>query len=72
MTLTKFVVKVNRTNSRPPAYVLRMNSDPIQMTSNRKQALIMGKFAAEDAVRSLTRRGSEPVMMTVAVAALRR
>jgi hypothetical protein len=47
MTTIKFVVKVNRTGTRIPAYVHSMTGNSIQMTSNRKLALVMGKFAAE-------------------------
>ena len=42
----KFVVKVNREGARPPAYVQRVNPIPIQMTTNRKLALTMGKLTA--------------------------
>jgi hypothetical protein len=48
----KFLVKVNR-GTRAPAYIQRVDSTPIQMTTNRKLALLMGKFTAEDAVKSL-------------------
>ena len=51
MKNTKFVVKVNRGGSRAPAYVLRIDKAPIQMTSNRKLALLMGRLTAEDALR---------------------
>ena len=46
-------MKVGRGGSRAPEYVERMDRAPIQMTTNRKLALVMGKFAAEDAVKSL-------------------
>jgi hypothetical protein len=49
---TKFVVKVNR-GTRATEYVLRVDLAPIQMTRNRKLALLMGRFTAEDAVKSL-------------------
>jgi hypothetical protein len=69
MTIIKFVVKVNRAGARVPAYVLSMDRGPIQMTSNRKLALVMGKFAAEDAIKSLTNSGSSPEMMMVKITA---
>ena len=47
----KFVVKVSR-GSLAPAFVQRIDP-PIQMTPNRKLALIMGKFTAEDAIKSI-------------------
>ena len=50
---TKFVVKVNRRGTRATEYVQRVDLTPIQMTPNRKLALVMGRFTAEDAVKSL-------------------
>jgi hypothetical protein len=69
VTVTKFVVKVNRATTRVPAYVLKMGDGPIQTTSSRKLALLMGKFAAEDAIESLRKSGSAPEMMAVRVPA---
>jgi hypothetical protein len=69
MTTIKFVVKVNRTGMRVPAYVLSMTPGPIQMTSNRKQALVMGKFAAEDAMKSIQNSRSTPELIMVKVSA---
>jgi hypothetical protein len=56
----KFVVKVNHHDSRGPEYVRRIDRIPVHMTSNRKLALVMGRFTAEDVVKSLrtSRRGS--------------
>jgi hypothetical protein len=69
MSLIKFLVKVQRSGTRVPEYVLRMDRGPIQMTSNRKQALVMGKFAAEDAINSIknSRSTAELVMVKVAL-----
>jgi hypothetical protein len=53
MKTIKFVVKVNRGGTRAPEYVQRIDPTPIQMTTNRKLALTMGKFTAEDAIKSL-------------------
>ncbi len=69
MTVTKFVVKVSRASSGAAAYVLCMKGTPIQMTSSRKLALVMGKFDAEDAIESLKKRGSLPEMVPVTVTA---
>ena len=46
MKNTKFVVKVDRGGTRGPEYVQRIDRTPIQMTTNRKLALVMGKFTA--------------------------
>ena len=67
MTTIKFVVKVNRTGTRVPAYVLSMDRGPIQMTSDRKQALVMGKFAAEDAMKSIQNSRSNPELVMVKI-----
>jgi len=37
------------------------------MTSNRKLALVMGKFAAEDAINSIRNSGSNPELVMVKV-----
>ena len=59
----KFVVKVNRGGTRAPEYVQRIDRAPIQTTTNRKLALVMGRFTAEDAVKSIqsSQRSSELV-----------
>ena len=67
MRIIKFVVKVNRGGVRIPEYVRRIDRTPIEMTTNRKQALLMGRFTAEDAVKSIqtSRRSPELVSVTV-------
>jgi len=42
----KFVVNVNRGGSRAPKYVQRVDPTPIQMTTNPKLSLLMGRFTA--------------------------
>jgi len=69
MTTIKFVVKVNRTGTRVPTYVQSMDRKPIQMTSNRKLALVMGKFAAEDAMKSIQNSRSTPELVSVSYTA---
>jgi hypothetical protein len=67
MKIIKFVVKVKRGGVRIPEYVRRIDRTPIEMTTNRKQALLMGRFTAEDAVKSIqtSRRSPELVSVTV-------
>ena len=62
----KFVVKANRGDGRAPEYVRRIDRIPVHMTSNRKLALVMRRFTAEDVVKSLqtSRRGSGLVSVT--------
>ena len=63
----KFVVKVNRRGTRGPEYVKRVDSTPVQMTTNRKLALLMGRFTAEDAVKSLAGSRCTPELVSVQV-----
>lgn len=67
MTTIKFVVKVNRSGTRIPAYVHSMAGNSVQMTSNRKQALIIGKFAAEDAINSIKNPRCVPELLMVKI-----
>ena len=69
MTNTKFVVKVDRGGTRVPEYVERIDRSPIRMTINRKLALVMGKFAAEDAIKSLQNSRRIPELVSVQVGA---
>jgi len=63
----KFVVKVNRGGTRGPQYVLRMDRAPIHMTTNRKLALIMGRFTAEEAIKSIQNSRCNPELIPVTV-----
>jgi hypothetical protein len=67
MTNIKFVVKVNRGGTRSPQYVLRMDRAPIQMTSDRKLALVMARFTAEDAIKSIQNSQCNPELVPVTV-----
>ena len=65
----KFVVKVNRGGTRAPNYVQRVDPTPIHMTTDRKLALLMGRFTAEDAVQSLQNSRCIPALESVEVRA---
>jgi hypothetical protein len=65
----KFVVKVNRGGTRDPEYVQRVDPTPIRMTTNRKLALLMGRFTAEDAIKSLQHSRCVPELESVPVRA---
>jgi len=69
MKTTKFVVKVNRGDSLAPEYVQRMDRTPIKTTTNRRLALIMGRFTAEDAVKSIQTSRRSPELVYVKVPA---
>ncbi len=64
----KFVLKVNR-GARAPEYVQRVDPTPIHMTTNRELALVMGKFTAEDAIKSLQNSHCIPELESVQVSA---
>ena len=67
MKNTKFVVKVNLGGTRAPQYVQRIDRAPIQTTTNRKLALVMGKFMAEDTIKSLQNSRRVPELISVQV-----
>ena len=69
ITITKFVVKVTRTGTRPAQYVQRADVSPMRMTTNRKLALIMGKLTAQDAVESLQHARCSSELVSVQVPA---
>ena len=69
MTNTKFVVKVKRGDASAPMYVQRVDPTPIHMTTNRKLALVMGKYTAEDAIKSLQNSHCIPELESVQVSA---
>ena len=69
MKNTKFLVKVNRSGTRAPEYVQRIDRTPIQTTTDRKLALIMGRFTAEDAVKSIQNSRCNPELISIQVSA---
>ena len=69
MTTIKFVVKVQRSGFRAPEYVQRIDRTPVQMTTNRKRALVMGRLTAEDVVKSIQTLQCVPELTSVEVSA---
>ncbi len=69
MANIKYVVKVNHSGAHGPAYVQRIDRSPIQMTTNRKLALMMGKFTAEDAAKAIQNSRRIPELVPVYVPA---
>ena len=63
MKNTKFVVKVNRGGTQAAEYVKRIDRTPIQTTTNPKLALVMGRFTAEDAVKSIQNSRCSPELV---------
>ena len=66
MNNTKFVVKVNRGGIHVAEYVQRIDPTPIQMTPNRKLALVMG-ITTEDAIKSIQTSRCRPELVSVQV-----
>ena len=64
---TKFIIKVNRGGVFGPQYVLRLDRTPIQMTTNRKLAMLMGRLTAEDAVKAMQTSRCIPELLPVQV-----
>ena len=65
----KFVVKVNHGDIRAAEYVQRIDRIPVQMTTNRKLALLMGRFTAEDTAKSIQNSRRTPELLSVQVGA---
>ena len=65
----KFLVKLNRAGGRTPEYVKRIDQTPLQTTPDRKRALVMGRFTAEDVVKSLTNPRCSPELLSVKIPA---
>lgn len=65
MKSIKFLVKVDRGGTRAPEYVQQIDLDRIQMTTNPKLALLMGKFTAEDAAKSIHTSRRSPELVPV-------
>jgi hypothetical protein len=65
--ITKFVVKLNRGGTLVPKFVQRIDQTPIQTTTNRKLALVMGRFTAEDAIKSFQSSRCVPELVSVQV-----
>jgi len=61
----KFLVRVSRGAARAPAYVQRIDPTPVQMTTNRKLALMMEKLTAEDAAKTIESSQCVPELVPV-------
>ena len=67
MKSIKFVIKLNRGGTRAATYVQRIDRTPIQTTTDRKLALVMGRFTAEDAVMSIQDSRCTPELVPVGI-----
>ena len=68
MKNTKFLVKVNRAGTHGPQYVQNIGKS-VTITSDRKHALAMGKFTAEDAIRAIQNTRCTPELIPIKVPA---
>jgi hypothetical protein len=69
MKNSKFLVRVNRSGTRAPEFVRRIDRTPIQTTTDRKRALVMGRFTAEDVIRSIQNSRCSPQLVCVQISA---
>jgi hypothetical protein len=69
MNVIKFIVKVNRGGTNALEYVHRIDRTPVQMTLNRKLALVMGRFTAEDTIKSIQNSRCSPELVYVQISA---
>jgi len=53
----------------PLKYVKRIDRSPIQITTDRKLALVMGRFTAGDAIKSIQKSRCSPELVRVQVSA---
>ena len=65
MKKMKFVVRASRVGTAAIEYVQRIDRTPIQMTPHRREALLMGRFTAEDAVNSIRTSRCHPELVPV-------
>jgi hypothetical protein len=65
----KFLVRVSRAGAQSAQYVKRIDRTPIEMTTQRKLALVMGKYTAEDAVKSIQNARCIPELVRIQVTA---
>jgi hypothetical protein len=65
----KFVVRVSRAGIHAVKYVKRIDRAPIEMTTNRDLALVMGRFTAEDAIKSIQNSRCSPELVRVQISA---
>ena len=62
-------MKVSRGGTHSATYVKRIDRSPIEMTSHRSLALVMGRFTAEDAVNSIQNSRHNPELVPLVVGA---
>jgi len=69
MVNTKFIVKLNHIGKRGAEYVLRIGETPVRTTNKLKLAMVMGKFTAEDVIKSIDNARCKAELVSVKVSA---
>ena len=69
MKRTKFLVKLNRVGIGRPQYLQHLGTGSVATTLDRKNALVMGQFAAEDAISVIRNARCAPELIPVDVPA---
>lgn len=65
--ITKFLVKIGRGGLGRSQYVQRVRPASVDITSDRKLALIMGKLTAEDAIKTIQNTRCKPELVAIRV-----
>jgi hypothetical protein len=69
MMNTKFIVKLNHSGKRGAKYVQRIDETPVRTTTKLKLAMVMGKFTAEDVIKSVENTRCKAELVSVRVLA---
>jgi len=69
MMNTKFIVKLNHIGKRGAEYVQRIDETPVRTTNKLKLAMVMGKFTAEDVIKSIENARCKAQLVSVRVLA---
>jgi hypothetical protein len=69
MVNTKFIVKLNHAGKRGAEYVQRIDETPVRTTNKLKLAMVMGKFTAEDVIKSIENARCKAELVSVKVSA---
>jgi hypothetical protein len=69
MVNTKFIVKLNHVGKRGAEYVQRIDETPVRTTNKLKLAMVMGKFTAEDVIKSIENARCKAQLVSVKVSA---
>jgi hypothetical protein len=69
MVNTKFIVKLTHIGKRGTEYVQRIDETPVRTTNKLKLAMVMGKFTAEDVIKSIENARCKAQLVSVKVSA---